>query len=225
MPQSNNENPPGSGRGDVTPNQDYLQEWDEYQRDSKRTLPILLPISVNMKKGQIVRHRITAKKLSGLQKQLMTEFKAHCTSPPGELAQKYMAKHFEDMLDDYIDFFEDDFDEGPVPPTPLDLKINRPVRSLYHLARKSWTFTEERQFSTENDRDDFGRNFEKITTFDNYNYLLLANHCRSTPKGLKFNLHITITQTENKQTFKTPIIIDPGAGNDDRTGGGQQGLP
>ncbi len=127
----------------------------------------------------------------------MKEFKRHCHKPDGYLESKYLAEDFETMLDDYIKFFVTDTVQGIIPSTPLDIKVNRPIWILYILPRRNWKFSKDRQFSTENDRDDFGRNFEKITTFDKNNMLLLANHCRSTPKGLKFNLHVTISQREN----------------------------
>lgn len=204
----------------MKPNQDYLKDWDEYQRTSKSKDPILLPISVDIADGIIKRHRIKSMDIAAIRSQLMTEFEAHCENPNGYLEDRYCARDFETMLDEYIDFFVNDTVQGSIPPGPLDLKINRPVWLLYYLPRKNWKFTKERQFSTENDRDDFARNFEKITTFDKNNYLLLANYCRSSPKGLKFNLHVTISQKENGRTLKTPIIIDPGSDNDTREGGG-----
>lgn len=212
-------------KGGIQPNFDYLKKWDEYQRVSKRKLPILLPISVDIKKGIIDRHRIKSDEIAAMRTDLMMEFKGHCQNPNGYLEDKYHAQQFEEMLDDYIKFFTDDTKQGAVPPGPLDLNISRPVWILYVLPRKNWKFTKDRQFSVENDRDDFGRNFEKITTFRKNSMLLLANHCRSNPKGLKFNLHVTISQKENGRTLKTPIIIDPGSDNGTRGGGGQQGLP
>lgn len=212
-------------KGDIRPNQDYLKAWDEYQRKSKSKRPILLPISVDIDDGIVKRHRIKSTDIAAMRADLMMEFKAHCQNPDGYLEDKYCARDFETMLDEYIKFFKGDTNQGPVPPTPLDLQICRPVWILYVLPRKNWKFSKDRQFSTENDRDDFGRNFEKITTFDRNNMLLLANHCRSRPKGLKFNLHVTISQKENGRTLKTPIIIDPGSSNEDREGNGQFSAP
>lgn len=217
--------PRPQNKGEIVANQDYLKKWDDYQRKSKSKIPILLPISVDIEDGEIKRHRIKSMEIAALRTQLMMEFKAHCHNPDGYLESKYAAKDFQDMLDEYIAFFKGDTIQGAVPPNPLDLQISRPVWILYVLPRKNWKFSKDRQFSTENDRDDFGRNFEKITTFDKNNMLLLANHCRSRPKGLKFNLHVTISQRENGKTLKTPIIIDPGTDNGDRGGTGQQGLP
>lgn len=209
----------------IKANFNYLKKWDEYQRVSKRKLPILLPISVDIKNGIIDRHRIKSTEIAVMRTNLMMEFKGHCQNPNGYLENKYHAKQFEEMIDDYIKFFIDDAKQGAVPPGPLDLNISRPVWILYALPRKNWKFTKDRQFSVENDRDDFARNFEKIMTFDKNNMLLLANHCRSNPKGLKFNLHVTISQRENGRMLRTPIIIDPGTDNGTRGGPGQQGLP
>lgn len=216
---------PRPTRGEIRPNHDYLKEWDEYQSESKSKDPILLPISVDIADGIIKRHRIPSMDIAEMRDALLSEFAAHCDKPNGYLEGRYECHHLQVMLDEYIDYFSDDANQGAVPPSPLDLQINRPVWILYVLPRKNWKFTKDRQFSTENDRDDFGRNFEKITTFEKNNMLLLANHCRSNPKGLKFNLHVTIIQRENGRTLKTPIIIDPGSSNGTRGGGGQQGRP
>lgn len=212
-------------KGNFEPNQAYLKEWDEYQLTSPRKKPILLPISVSLNKGVVTRFRIKSTDLAAKQEDLMKEFEAHCKNPDGYLEDAYTPSDFEEMLDDYIRVFSTDNKQSPFWQTPLDLKISRPVWILFHLPDSNIKFSQGRQFSTENDRDDFGRNFEKITTFEKNDWLLLANHCRSKPKGLKYNLHVTITQKIDGVTMKTPIVIDPGSDNDDRNGGGQQGLP
>jgi len=96
---------------------------------------------------------------------------------------------------------------------------------LFHLPRNNWKFSKGQQYSTENDRDDLLRNFEKICTLNDRNYLLLANRCRSNPEGLKFNLHVTISQMIDGVAMETPIIIDPGTNNggSGSTGGGAGG--
>lgn len=210
---------------DIVPDQDYLKEWYEYQKKSPSKKPILLPISIKMETDGLERLRIKSTDMALKQADLMTEFEAHCKKPGGELEGRYGPKDFQTMLDEYNTFFINDSMQGAIPPTPLDLKINRPVWILFYLPHPSWKFSEGRQFSTENDRDDFARNFEKITTFENNDWLLLANHCRSTPKGLKYNLHVTVTQVENGVTMETPIIIDPGSENDTRGSGGQESIP
>ena len=212
-------------KGGIEPNQDYLKEWDEYQRKSPSKKPILLPIAVSIEDGVLTRERIKSTDIAKKREDLLTEFKAHCKDPKGYLEDRYDVPDFQTMLDEYIAFFINDSIQGAIPPGPLDLRVNRPIWILFYLPRDNWQFSEDRQFSTENDRDDFARNFEKITTFDNNNWLLLANHCRSSPENLKYNLHVTITQEENGKTLKTPIIIDPGSRNDDRGGGGQQSQP
>jgi len=58
-----------------------------------------------------------------------------------------------------------------------------------------------------------GRNFVKVCTMDNMNGLLLLNQHRSNPKGLKFNLHVTVSQRADGRKMATDIIIDPGLGN------------
>ena len=124
------------------------------------------------------------------------------------------------IFKDYIKFFEaQDGAQGARPPTPLDLVTSRPVWMLFYLKPKAWKFSKDRQYSTENDPDDMCRNFEKISTMDGSNALLLSNRRRCAPKGLKFNLHVTISQKIDGRIMKTPIIIDPDTDNDEDHGG------
>ncbi|MEP4053486.1 MAG: hypothetical protein ABJN22_14695 [Litorimonas sp.] len=212
-------------KGKIKPNQKYLKEWDVFQRDHPSKKPILLPLTVSIEDGVIARDRIKSGDIAKMRDRLMKDFCKHCDNPGGYLEDRYCARDFETMLDDYIKFFEDDNNQGPRPASPLDFNINRPVWMLFQLPRENWKFSEGQQFSTENDHDDFGRNFEKITTLHDNDILVLANHCRSKPDNLKFNLHVTISQKENGKILQTPIIIDPGSSNGTRGGGGQQGLP
>lgn len=212
-------------KGNVRANANYLKEWDEFQKKHPSKFPILLPLAVSMEKGIIVRNRIKSGDIAKMRDSLLTEFKEHCHNPNGYLEDKYNPGHFQTMLDDYIKAFASDNNEAPRPPTPLDFVMNRPVWILFQLPQRNWKFSKERQFSTENDRDDFARNFEKIATFDKRNMLLLANHCRSSPKDLKYSLHVTISQKQDAKRVRTDIIIDPGTTNGTRGGAGGHSLP
>lgn len=207
-------------KGNLRANAEYLKEWDDFQRDHDGSGPILLPISVGIKDGKIARDRIKSDEIAAMRDALVEEFTAHCDNPGGYLDGAYDAEGFQRMLDDYITAFAADGSQGPRPPSPLDFKINRPVWFLFQLPQDNWAFTDHTQYSVENDRDDFLRNFEKVCTLDNSNILLLANHCRSNPEGMKYNLHITITQQEDGKTLRTDIIIDPDLDNGDRDGAG-----
>ncbi len=208
-------------KSSIKTNASYLKDWDTFQKKHPSKWPILLPLTVSIEDGIIARERIQSSEIAFMRDRLLAEFKQHCHNPGGYLENKYCPADFEKMLDDYIKFFHSDTKQGFLPPSPLDLRMNRPVWILFKLPRKNWKFTKSRQFSTENDRDDFARNFEKITTLDKRNILLLANHCRSSPKNLKYNLHVTISQKQDGKTVYTDIIIDPGTINETR--GGQEG--
>ena len=212
-------------KGDIKPNAEYLKEWDDYQRTNDSKKPILLPIRVSIEDGIIDRDRIKQEVIAGWRDELLVELHDHCCNPNGYLEDRYDVDDFQIMLDDYIKYFESDNKDGPRPPSPLDFSINRPVWFLFYLPRPNWRFTDTIQFSTENDRDDFGRNFEKITTLQNGNILVLANHCRSQPVGLKYNLHVTIAQDQDGREVYTDIIIDPGGDNGTRGGGNSSSIP
>ena len=212
-------------KGKIRPNANYLKEWDEFQRTHPSKFPILLPVTISLEDGKITRDRIKSGDIAKMRNDLLAEFKQHCHNPDGYLEDKYNPAHFQTMLDDYIKAFASDNKQATLPASPLDFKMNRPVWILFKLPLKNWKFSKGRQFSTENDRDDFARNFEKITTFDKRNMLLLANHCRSSPKNLKYNLHVTISQKQDGKKVSTDIIIDPGTDNDTRGDGNGQSLP
>ena len=212
-------------KGQIKANPKYLKEWDVFQKKHPSKKPILLPISISIENGLIERDRIKSGEIAAMRDSLLADFKKHCDNPDGYLEDKYKPTHFKTMLDDYIKAFASDNKEGPLPPSTLDFQMNRPVWLLFHLPRKNWKFTKRRQFSSENDRDDFARNYEKITTLRKRDILILANHCRSSPKDLRYNLHITISQKQDRKTVYTDIIIDPGTNNDNRPGNGQFGLP
>jgi len=197
----------------VTPrvqNQSYLKAWDAFanSRDDGDRFPILLPINVDIVDGKIVRERMKAPQVKRLYADCKGEIPDYMFRHP---------KHFSNpnkVFKDYVKYFQAiDGVEGPRNPTPLDVECNGPTWLLFNLPRRNWKFTKGAQYSTMNDPDDQTRNFEKICTLDKMNCLLLSNRCRSKPKDLKFNLHVTISQREGRTSYKTPIIIDPGLGN------------
>lgn len=204
---------PRPSKPNISANDAYLKEWDEFQKTHESKVPLLLPVSISIEDGIIARDRIKSDDIAKLRKGFLKEFKSHCNVMEQHLGGAYSYETFETMLDEYIEAFECDSNQGPRPPSPLDFKIGRPVWFLFHLPRDNWTFTKERQYSMENDRDDHMRNCEKVCTLDEGNFLLLSNNCRSAPKDLKYNLHVTITQKERRRKLSTDIIIDPGMDN------------
>ena len=201
-------------KSDISANDAYLKEWDEFQKTHRSEGPILLPLSISIEDGIIARDRIKSDDIALRRDELLGEFKEHCNIMEKHLGGAYCYETLETMIDDYIEAFADDANQGPRPPSPLDFKIGRAVWFLFYLPRDNWAFTKDRQYSMENDRDDHMRNCEKVCTFDNRKFLLLANNYRSNPKGLKYNLHVTITQKEGRKKRSTDIIIDPGMDND-----------
>ena len=198
----------------IKANANYLRSWDDYQNTHESKVPLLLPISINIKKGIIDRKRITSTKIAESRAAYLKEFKAHCDEYEKHLRGAYTYETLETMLDEYIRAFNDDSKQSSLRPGPLDLVIKRPVWILFDLPRKNWAFSPHRQFSMENDRDDFMRNCTKVCTLDNNNVLLLSNSCQSAPKDLEYNLHVSIEQKMGRKKGYTDIIIDPGMSND-----------
>lgn len=208
-PTPKKDNPPPT-------NQTYLKEWDEYaatKKSKKQTL--LLPIKIGIDgNGQIVRKRIREPEVRLLYKKHRKEIPAYIFS------EEYLFPNPDEVFEDYMEHFYGEGAESgqDVKPTPLDWFVDRPVFLLYTFDFKdTWSFTEKQQFSTLNDPDDATRNLVKICTLNNRKALLLWNRCRSNPKDLKFNLHVSINQSEGEGTeeidLQTDIIIDPGGGN------------
>lgn len=200
----------------MSKNHEYLKDWDDYQNDRPikkgETSPILLPIAIGMTdKATFTRRRMKAGEVKRF-------YKDHRDDIPAYMFKSKIFHNPNEVFKDYCDYFGPiDGVEGPVPETVFDICVKRPVWLLYTLEPKSWKFTKGIQYSTENDPDDLSRNFEKICTMDRMKALLLSNRCRSKPKGLKFNLHVTISQKSDGRMMRTPIIIDPGSNNDDGT--------
>jgi len=213
--------PRPTSKGDIKPDSNYLKDWEEYQASRKppkdfigHITPILLPVIIGINKdGEFTRERMEKSDVARLAKNIKSDL------PDYMFNDKLTRFAPENIFQDYIEFFHSDGSQGPRPPTPLDLKVSMPVWMLFYLKPKSWTFSEGRQYSTENDRDDWCKNFEKIATMDGGKALLLSNRRRCAPDDLKFNLHVTITQTIGGKVMKTPIIIDPDSDNDQEGGG------
>jgi len=205
---------------DLRVNQNYLKDWDKYQEDRYQPnqlnqTPILLPVDIGITPdGALTRELMDFNRVEKLAAELRNNL-------PDYMFNSDLTPHNPDsVFDDYIDYFEaPSRSQGPVPPTPLDLVVKMPVWTLFYLKPKAWSFSKDIQYSTVNDMDDMTRNFEKIATMAKNKALLISNRRRCAPKGLKFNLHVTITQKLDGRVMKTPIIIDPEQDNDQGTGG------
>ena len=198
----------------IKPNQKYLKSWDKYQKEAlkdkrHRSLPLLLPVSVDIDEGIIVRDRIKA----NIVKDIWAKHKKELPDFLFDETKRWGVPDVESVVEDYIRAFPDDFAQSGLPPSPLDISIGHPVLLLFHLPRENWTFCEGCQYSVENDTDDMARNFEKVCMFGGRKYLILFNRHRSNPKNLKFNLHVNIHQVQDGKDMWTDIIIDPGSNN------------
>lgn len=195
-----------------TPNQPYLKTWDMYQTERLKALksegacpteavPILLPITVDIDDGIVKRDLLTAADVKRFYKK-------------NDDALDALGPKAKDIFKDFAKFFAENDVQGPRPESPLDFWISHPVWFLFVLPRKNWAYTDHTQISVEN--DDERANVEQIATLHKGRAILVSNCCRSAPENLKYNLHITITQTdEGGKTLKTDIIIDPGLNNDE----------
>jgi len=184
----------------------FIKDWDEFANSRSENAsrhPILMPINLDIVDGKLVRNRMKAPEVKKLY--------ANCRA---ELPNNMLAQA-DRVFKEYVRYFQtQDGVEGPEDETALDLHCIHPTWMLFNLPRRNWKFTRDVQYTTANDMDCQLRNFEKICTLDKMNGLVLSNRCLSNPKGLKFNLHVTMSQRENGKTFKTPLIIDPPVFND-----------
>lgn len=183
----------------------FIKEWDEFANSRSASLkhPILMPINLDIVDGKLVRTRMKAPQVKKLFVECRDELPDFNTTEADKVFKEYV-KYFQ----------KQDGVEGPGDETALDLHCVHPTWMLFNLPRRNWKFTRDVQYTTQNDTDCQLRNFEKISTLDKMNCLLLSNRCLSNPKGLKFNLHVTMSQREDGKTLKTPIIIDPPVNND-----------
>lgn len=186
---------------------EFLKSWDDFVNSRAATVgrrPVLMPVNLDIVDGKLVRTRMKAPDVKKLFANCRGEFPAYMQEAPNLFEKP------ERVFSEYVKYFQkQDGVEGPGEETALDLQCVNPTWMLFNLPRSNWKFSRDVQYTTTNDADDQTRNFEKICTLNKMNCLILANRCRSQPKGLKFNLHVTIRQRENGKTFKTPIIIDP----------------
>lgn len=193
-------------------NQEFLSEWDQYQKDwldnggssSKRA--IILPITVDIDNGVISRDRIKGPEIQNFL-----------------LSGTVSDDRVRAAMEHYVEYFAS-IDgaqlrqESASLPTPLDLNIETQVLHMFYFPRENWKFTDHTQFSVSNmNQAVFSEAFKVVGTFAGGQGLIVLNKFLKSDAGVpvtaKYNLHLTISQTENGQEYATDIIIDPGVGN------------
>jgi len=187
----------------------YLKTWDKYSdsvKNKRKTL--LLPIKIDMVDGKFVRERMHAKKVKELFSKGRKSISKDWFNNPKLLPDPQKA------VDHYISYFRSELSESADfnPPSPLDIKVKRPVFLLYTFERDLWRFSDPVAYRVHNDMDDHTRNFFNVARMDDGRGLMLLNRHYCNPKGLKFDLCVDIKQKKYGRSV-TPIIIDPGTNN------------
>lgn len=198
-------------------NQDHLELWDDFVNKLPARKAALLPLYVDIRDGMIYRNRIPSQDIK-------TFYKTHKGDIPDYMrTQEEFFPNIDKVFKEYIEHFDGpDGGQAPDDLNPLDIITNRPTYFLFTLPEQFdpevvWRFSEGVQISCHNDGVGPFRNVLPICTLDDRKSLLVLNRHRSNHPDLKFNLHVTISQTVQKDCkdfeAKTPIIIDPGLGN------------
>lgn len=207
-------------------NQRALKKWDTYVNGLPNRQAALLPLDVDIVDGKIYRKMVSGAavaKLHTAQKRNIPDF---LRSFPDMTPTMTDFPNIDKVIQHYVDNINDGF-QTPAEITPLDIETNRPTYFLFRLSRKDkkappskylkWRFSEDKQITCHNDGMGPFRNVLPICTLDGGKILLAYNRHRCNPPTMKFDLHITIEQKvylDGKLTLaKTPIIIDPGLGN------------
>lgn len=199
-------------------NQPYLKNWDKYVNKMPCRQAALLPLYVDIDEHKIYRKRITSQEVDAF-------YAAHSNEIPDYMrTQPDYFPNIDDVVDHYVNAFHQfDGGQGPKDLNPLDINTNRPTYMLFTLTERGyknvvWRFSEDEQITCINDGLGPFRNLLPICTLNDGKSLLALNRHRSNHPNLKFNLHVTISQKERIDRknvwLKTPIIIDPGLGND-----------
>jgi len=190
-------------------NQRYLKDWDEYSdsvADKRQTL--LLPITFGFNsKGGIIRERMTAPDVKALYA------KGRKDIPKDMFKYPDLLPNPDDVVKHYLKHFNNDKNENFTKPTPLDIRVKRPVLLLFGFYHDKWRFTEKAAYRMHNDAQDHTQNYYKVATLHARRGLMLHNRHYSDPAGMKLDLCVDVNQTIRRRKYTTPIIIDPGLGN------------
>lgn len=176
--------------------------------------PILYPVYVWIEDGKIRRERILTTEMefvpSGQSQSLLNQ------------ARSGVPSNYRDELDDIYDHYHkffsahDEAQGGGAVPSPLDFHLQRPVLYLIYMKHSNWAFSGHKQFDVENDNP-HNPAVRQVAVFDGMRGILVHNNDTREDR-LKYNLYVTISQTENVDGVDVPmstdIIIDPGMNGD-----------
>jgi len=220
-------------------NQRAFRKWDAYVNNFKlmpNRQAVLLPMDIDIRDGRIYRQRMTGKAVktyfNAARKKMIPDYMRAftCATPTStECLMPTMVDfpNIDRVIQHYVDNINDGTQAGGGL-TPLDIETNRPTYMLFRIDHKDvkspptkykkWRFSENKQITCHNDGVGPFLNVLPICTFDDGKALLVYNRHRSNPPTMKYDLHITIEQKVKDSNgkwmiAKTPIIIDPGLGN------------
>ena len=215
-------------------NQAGLEEWDEYVNYLPPRQAVILPLDIDLRKGRLFRARMSKSAFEKFYAEFGSDIPEFLRATQGTFPTMTNFPNIDEVVTDYLKGlpFKDDDDQSDIPITPLDVITNRPTYFLFRIAKADklkpeskflkWRFSKDKQITIHNDGLGPFRNVLPICTLDNDEYggkaLLVYNRHRCNPPTMKYDLHITIHQkgldaNSNWVDAKTPIIIDPGFGN------------
>ena len=207
-------------------NQKALELWDKYVNKQPNRQAALLPLDIDLVSGRITRSLITAAGVKRFHAAHKGEIPDFMRAFPDMTPTMVDFPNVDEVFQHYVDNIKDGrHNAGDI--TPLDINTNRPTYFLFRLSRSDvksppkkyvkWRFTEDKQITCHNDSEGPFQNLFPICTLNDGKALLAYNRHRSNPMSMKFDLHVTIEQKaklNGKNVItKTPIIIDPGLGN------------
>jgi len=208
-------------------NQKYLHKWEDYMNSLPKGETALLPLWIDIKGPNIARRVMGKNDVA----RYYRKFKRN-NEIPGYMLGTPKVPGIPNANDVFASFINNyggtETAKKKKYLNPLDVHTDRPLLIFYMIefkdtVKNKFRFSQDIQYSCENDADDMTRNLFKVCTVDNdptlgAKGLIMYDACRSNIPDLKYNLHVTIMQTVKNargknELAKTPIIIDPGLGN------------
>lgn len=194
-----------------------IPNWQDYQDfalndpNLPKKMPILYPVIVGIKDGKIFRERIKTTDLGDIT--VADDLIQKCSAGAPARFRSRLAKIYQH----YHDFFHphDAAQGGGFVPSPLDFHLKRPVLYMIYLLHDNWAYSGHKQFDVENDEVS-NPTIRQKAVFDGMRGILVSNRYKK-GKRHKYNLYVTISQTDAGKDLSTDIIIDPGMNTNEGT--------